>query len=331
MTKYSQMATTSAYKLDSLTYHIEPKGIDFSDKESVALAIGSLLYTPANKPIASKIKRFRTTSLVLDLEDSVADEELLSAETILLKTLTDLSTKTSLPMIFIRVRNPQHLQDFVSKMNEAQLNLITGFNLPKYDHLTAPGYLAVMQSLPTFKYVIPILETEPIVDPIQRHDVLKTLQALEKDFPHILAYQVGSTDFSSVLGIRRYYEQAVYDVPSLNNILGEIANAFSPNHVVIGPVNEYYNFNNNSGFIKELSLDFVNGFTGKTAIHPNQVDPIIKNLAVHISNYKDAYDIVHDLKGVGSSYNRNRMNEAKPHKKWANRILKLADIYGVYK
>ena len=53
--------------------------------------------------------------------------------------------------------------------------------------------------------------------------------------------------------------------------------------MVSGPVWEYYSSNNDEwaiGLKRELKYDVLNGFVGKTVIHPNQIPVVVDSLKV---------------------------------------------------
>ena len=105
-------------------------------------------------------------------------------------------------------------------------------------------------------------------------------------------------------------------------------------YVISGVVYEYYNkvldFHNNI-LIKETLLDTTNGLTGKTVIHPTQVNVVNSLMVVSKENYIDACNIINSsLDGAIKSDYANKMNEIKPHEKWAKEILLKAKIMGVY-
>lgn len=111
--------------------------MQIEEKEILPYRVGGLLYTPAlNKKIADKIiqKKYDClTSIAFCLEDSIRDEALKAAENELCNTLSKLKECNSeLPLIFIRVRTPEHLRkihNMVSKY-EAILGKNTIMILP---------------------------------------------------------------------------------------------------------------------------------------------------------------------------------------------------------
>ena len=85
-------------------------------------------------------------------------------------------------------------------------------------------------------------------------------------------------------------------------------------------------------YIKEIELDKFHGFVGKTVIHPKQVEIVQALSSITYEDYMDAQDIIKNYNsqiGVKKSSSGDKMNEYKPHYKWANKIMSLAYIYGV--
>ncbi|WP_337814733.1 HpcH/HpaI aldolase/citrate lyase family protein, partial [Intestinibacter sp.] len=85
-------------------------------------------------------------------------------------------------------------------------------------------------------------------------------------------------------------------------------------------------------YIKEIELDKFHGFVGKTVIHPKQVEIVQALSSITYEDYMDAQDIIKNYNsqiGVKKSSSGDKMNEYKPHYKWAKKIMSLAYIYGV--
>ena len=60
----------------------------------------------------------------------------------------------------------------------------------------------------------------------------------------------------------------------------------------------------------------LNGFIGKTAIHPSQLETIAKNNIVSEEDYQDSIKILEmdkEFTGVVKSFSGNKMNEGKTH------------------
>lgn len=77
------------------------------------------------------------------------------------------------------------------------------------------------------------------------------------------------------------------------DILIDIVAAFGTQYVVSGPVWEYYSGEGwEEGLRREMELDLLNGFTGKTVIHPNQIPVVNEMLRVSQRDYADARAIL---------------------------------------
>ena len=154
----------------------------------------------------------------------------------------------------------------------------------------------------------------------------------------MLNVRVGGNDFCKYLGVRRHADQTIYDISSVNHLLGDIISCFSGDYIVSGPVWEYFSGDTElwkSGMEREIRLDRLNGFVGKTVIHPNQISVANKSFKIAESDYRDAKSILSMSDNtellVEKSDAGERMNEYKTHVLWAEKTIILADIYGVEK
>lgn len=324
------------------------------NKESPAkllkYAVGALLYTPASHPtIAADICAGRypdIKSITLCLEDAIKDGSVEQAEKQLQKTLhtvygaLDDGTLTidSLPLIFIRVRDAAQMLRVAGAVWD-YLPSVTGFVLPKFSQQSYLQYadaLAEINGKLTDKplYVMPIIESGQAIDLHTRAQTLCSIRdAVEQWGDRVLNIRVGGNDFCNQFGLRRPYWQTIYDIGVVSSALMDIFNIFGRDYVVSGPVWEYFgnSMEWKDGFRRELALDKVNGFVGKTAIHPSQLSMIQQNLIVNYADYMDAKAILEwdSPYGVSGSAYSHRMNEMKVHQKWAHKTLALAKVYGV--
>ena len=178
---------------------------------------------------------------------------------------------------------------------------------------------------------MPILETpEVIYKETRLEELLKIKKVLDDYRDLVLNIRIGGTDFSGIYGLRRSAKVTIYDVIVINDCIGDIINMFKrDNYVVSAPVNEYFK-DNLEVLIREINLDKVNGLLGKTAIHPKQVGIINSLMVVSKEEYLDAEAIlISESDGVIKSAYSNKMNEVKPHLKWAEEIKLLSKITGV--
>lgn len=304
------------------------------------------MYTPAsNAAIADRILSHywpQLTSVSLCLEDSIQESGLQQAEEQLRDTLRQLQEAGAdrLPLIFVRVRNPEHLWH-VHQMIAEYEEVLTGFIFPKFDLTNGEHYLATLQKIneklskPLF--AMPILESHQIASVLSRKECLCAIRTLLDQYADlILNVRVGGNDFSNLYGLRRKVNQSIYDLGLVRDILIDILNVFADSYVVSGPVWEYYGEDADApwavGLRRELELDRANGFMGKTCIHPSQIALINRSMMVSREDYEDAKQILgwnDSSLGVAGSHHGNRMNEVRCHGSWARMILCRAETFGI--
>ncbi|AQQ52425.1 HpcH/HpaI aldolase/citrate lyase family protein [Planococcus lenghuensis] len=333
-------------------------------KRTLGIAMGASLYMPGTmKEIAVKLTGTRLsslTSVILCLEDAVSDGELAEAEENVIRELkvieslyiTGKFSDGNLPLLFIRVRNTNQLQDIAERLGSA-LELVTGIVFPKCTSSNAQGFFRCLQELNMQRainlYGLPILETKEILYSESREQELARLYVIFKQFEElILTIRVGATDFASLLSLRRSRLRPIYDLRLVADCLLAIVNKFGrrdDSFLISGPVYEHFEdaastgtFDNPSSadavLWEEVQLDSLNGFMGKTCIHPSHIAIINAAYAIPKEAYDDARAITEqsiEMNGVLKSPAKNKMNEVKPHYNWALNVLAQAEIYGVLK
>lgn len=307
--------------------------------------VGALLYTPAtNKKIINSLKSenfAKPFSLSFCLEDTIHDDFVEIAENQLIDTLASIKKEKLqydfyMPNIFVRIRNPKQLEELYTKL-EPFSDILTGFIFPKISTQNVDEYVQIVlevnkNSAKKF-YIMPIIEDSSIVYLDKRIDTLHTLKnSLSKIEEYILNIRVGGNDLCNVFGIRRKSDETIYDILPIANILSDIVTVFGKDYVISAPVWEYYDGENwDKGLQNEIKRDILCGFTGKTVIHPKQIEIVNNAYKVSKKDYEDAKNIVGwDRENlVSSSFQKERMNEYKVHYNWAINTLYLAQIYGI--
>ncbi|MCI9121080.1 MAG: HpcH/HpaI aldolase/citrate lyase family protein [Oscillibacter sp.] len=313
-------------------------------EELLPYRLGGLLYTPAlNHTAAGKIKSKaypRLTAAAFCLEDSIQDSALPQAEQTLVKTLTSLGEAAERPLLFVRVRTPRHLER-VHRLLGSREEVLTGYILPKFDLSNGGAYAELLEKYNAGRsaplYMMPILESRMVARPDSRASVLmRVKEVIDSVRALTLNVRVGGNDFCNLYGLRRSVGQTIYQIGVIRDILMDILRVFSSDYVVSGPVWEYFGTDSVAawaeGLRAELALDRLNGFIGKTAIHPAQLPLIYEGMQVDREDYEDALEILGWKEGdfgVSKSAGGTRMNEVKCHNRWAERICKLAQVYGV--
>ncbi len=309
--------------------------------------VGALLYCPANNDTIAKSiiqERFGTKySLALCLEDTIRDDRVEEAEQQLITSLqTIFSEKQSrdfyIPKIFIRVRYPEQIPSLFGRMGAAS-ELITGFILPKFSMDNADVYISEISRLnensSRIIYMMPIFESPTIINLQNRINLLYSLkEKLDAVEQYVLNIRVGGNDLCHAFGFRRHSNESIHSIRPIVNIFSDIITVFGMDYVVSGPVWEYFNGDNwDTGLTKELKRDRLIGFTGKTVIHPKQIELVNAAYKVSHTDFADAKAILNwdetTNKLVSGSPSKERMNEYKTHYNWAKITLFLAEYYGI--
>lgn len=320
---------------------------DVLKDQSIYYSVGPLLYCPANKStIARSIiqeKFGRQFSLALCLEDTINDNFVAEAEQDLLRSLREIYTAHQekdffLPKIFIRVRNPEQIAALVSALKECA-GVVTGFIIPKFSPGNAGAYIRkiieINEASQQKFYIMPIYESADLIDLRTRYEVLYSLkEALGQIEELVLNIRVGGNDLCHIFGFRRHPDESIHDIKPVSSLFTDIVTVYGTDYVISAPVWEYYGGNDwEKGLIAEIQGDRLCGFTGKTVIHPRQIEVVNACYQVPASDFRDAEIIMGWDKSSGSFVSGNRegerMNEYKTHLNWARQILFLAEVYGV--
>ena len=311
-------------------------------------SVGALLYSPAlNSKVAGRVtggELGSRYSLALCLEDTISPDLVTLAENQVRDTLAQICTASReqemyVPRIFVRVRESEQAERVFDIISPYQ-DIFTGFIFPKYTVANAAFYNEAIRKVNDRArrtvYMMPILESGDIVDFRTRAEMLGAIRDLIDHVKDLtLNVRVGGNDFSNEFAARRHVNETIYDILPIGQLLGDIITVFSRDYVVSGPVWEYFAGANDewrTGLEKELRMDILNGFIGKTVIHPRQIPVVNEMLKVTERDYEDARAILSwDESGlqVGKSSGGERMNEVRTNCNWAAKILLLAEIYGI--
>ena len=345
-----------------------------TERDTLQYCLGATLYMPGTKDIREKVVNHElpVTSFVMCCEDAIKEEDLPAAEQNILDTMDYFAdqieagriTQDDIPLIFMRVRNPEQFKSFAARMTKRQGDVLTGFNFPKFNSKNALGVLRTLVEtnarLGVTLYGMPILEGEEIAFRESRNQELLLLRNILEPYKElILNIRVGGTDMSSLFGVRRGINSTVFDIMTVRDALSDILNAFNRfnDYCVSAAVWEYFraykdddiddvikrNFHNAlikgedivnpaiDGLLKEVLLDRANGFVGKTIIHPTHAKFVNAMFTVVEEEYNDAIQILNTSGGVIKSEGGGKMNEIGPHHRWAEKIVRRANVYGVVK
>ncbi|WP_328317269.1 HpcH/HpaI aldolase/citrate lyase family protein [Streptomyces sp. NBC_00388] len=346
----------------------------------LAAALGATLYSPATRPqLADDVLKQAArgvVSMVLCLEDSIDDADVADGEANLVRQFAELDARCAgrsldpdgVPLLFIRVREPEQIPDLVRRMGPS-VRLLSGFVLPKFTEERGTAFLEALTGAEAGcgrrLFAMPVLESPELLHLETRADTLAGIaRTVDKYRERILALRLGVTDFCSVYGLRRTPDMTAYDVQIVAAVIGDVVNVLGRSDgtgfTITGPVWEYFRVQERmfkpqlrrspftegradqlrttliehdlDGLLREIGLDRANGLLGKTCIHPSHVMPVHALSVVSHEEFSDAQDIVRperDGGGVLRSAYTNKMNEVKPHRAWAERTLLRAEVFGV--
>ncbi|MEY2245025.1 HpcH/HpaI aldolase/citrate lyase family protein [Streptomyces sp. NPDC015532] len=324
-------------------FHREP-GVFSSDSPArvLAAALGATLYSPATRPtLADDIVKQTTrgvVSMVLCLEDSIDDSEVVGAEENLVRQFTDLADRPDtgeLPLLFVRVRHPEQIPDLVRRLGPA-VRLLSGFVMPKFTEERGTPFLEALADAEAASgrrlFAMPVLESPELLYRESRVETLEGIsRAVDKYRDRVLALRLGVTDFCSSYGLRRAPDMTAYDVQVVASVIADVVNmlgrADGTGFTVTGPVWEYFRVQERmfkpqlrrspflegqaeelrerllehamDGLLREIALDQANGLMGKTCIHPSHVLPVHALSVVSHEEFSDAQDILRPERGGG--------------------------------
>jgi len=284
------------------------------------IKLGATLFVPSTHKNLSQIlkqEKYPTLkSIVIDLEDGIKDEQQTQATKIIQKIL--LTYKKNTLLVFIRPRDPKHLEELLSFKN---IEHIDGFVLPKFSLSNAENYLLSLSN--TQHCFMPSIEGEELFDMLALKALKQKLLIYKQ---RIVLLRFGLEDMLRQLSMQRGPHKSVFDYAVCSSVLGNFLAVFkSAGFKVSGGV--YPFFNNKKGFVLDLQRDLSEGLFSKTVIHPSQIDPVHEQYKVSKSEFEEAKSLLNESSGILNI--NNKMGEVKTMSPFAKEILLRAKIYGV--
>jgi len=244
-------------------FYTPPISFDHTtNKELLAYAVGAALYMPATRASVAediiKLKNAGLVTVIIDLEDAIGDDQVDNAEESIIQHLiylaayaeNELDSSNSLPLLFIRVRNPDQLRQMIFRLGSL-VTMLTGFVFPKFSVDNGIQYFETLAEYNNTRgyndpvlYGMPILETAPIIYRESRVDSVLSIRDLLRNYRElVLNVRIGATDFSSLFGLRRSPDVSIYDLTPIRDCISDIINVFGrveEGYVISGPVWEYF-------------------------------------------------------------------------------------------
>ncbi|MFI1187374.1 HpcH/HpaI aldolase/citrate lyase family protein [Streptomyces californicus] len=249
-----------------------------SPARMLSVALGATLYSPATRPsLADDVLKQAArgvVSMVLCLEDSIDDAEVIGAEANLIRQFTDLAarepaaapesgvvesgergadgapgaTGVGVPLLFIRVREPGQIVDLVRRLGES-VRMLSGFVLPKFTEERGRHFLEALAEAEAAcgrrLFAMPVLESPELLHLETRGEILRGIaRSVDKYRDRVLALRLGVTDFCSAYGLRRAPDMTAYDVHIVASVIADVVNvlgrADGSGFTITGPVWEYF-------------------------------------------------------------------------------------------
>lgn len=292
-----------------------------SDKELLAYAVGAALYMPATRASVAediiKLKNAGLVTVIIDLEDAIGDEQVDDAEESIIQHLIYLAayaenepdSANSLPLLFIRVRQPDQLRQIIFRLGSL-VTMLTGFVFPKFSVDNGIQYFETLAEYNRTRgysdpvlYGMPILETAPIIYRESRVDSLLSIRDLLSNYRElVLNVRIGATDFSSLFGLRRSPDVSIYDLTPIRDCISDIINVFGrveEGYVISGPVWEYFANNGHRVLrpqLRQTPFEDTYGKTGRemrNSYISSSVDGLIREVILDKENGIVGKTIIH--------------------------------------
>lgn len=171
----------------------------------------SLLFVPAKEKMLKKLGNLGADAYIIDLEDSIEDENKEEALLAVINTLNDLKYENI--RIIVRINKNRYMQDI-----EALLKFNVGFMLPKFEH---PSEYENIREISNNHYIYALIETPK--------GLVFLSEIASCEYVHALAF--GAEDFTAFVGMAneiqylryqksciitfaRAYGKKVFDTPS---------------------------------------------------------------------------------------------------------------------
>ncbi|MEU9678570.1 MULTISPECIES: HpcH/HpaI aldolase/citrate lyase family protein [Streptomyces] len=242
-----------------------------SPARMLSVALGATLYSPATRPsLADDVLKQAgrgVVSMVLCLEDSIDDAEVIDAEANLIRQFAALAARDAasgptagsagdargaagadVPLLFIRVREPAQITDLVRRLGDS-VRMLSGFVLPKFTEERGRHFLEALAEAETAcgrrLFAMPVLESPELLHLETRGDILRGIaRSVDKYRDRVLALRLGVTDFCSAYGLRRAPDMTAYDVHIVASVIADVVNvlgrADGSGFTITGPVWEYF-------------------------------------------------------------------------------------------
>ncbi len=257
-------------------------------------------------------------ALVLDLEDSVPADRIEVARGMVREYLQNHSNR-ALTQLWVRI-NPLSTEKALPDLAAIVAGAPNGILLPKVtgaaDLSLLDNYLTILEvregvERGSIKVMLVATETAPAVF---------NLGSFARLTPRLWGMTWGAEDLSAALGASTNRDESgelefTYRIARSLCLLGAVAAEVEPIDTV------FTNFKDTDGLVRESQAARRAGFTGKIAIHPDQVEPINRSFTPTDEEINYARRVVEAFAAGAGTVGLDGKMLDMPHLKQAHRVL----------
>lgn len=290
----------------------------------------SLLFIPADsEKKIGKALSFGADCLILDLEDSVAPSRKAAARPLAAAFIAENRSKTLRPKLYVRI-NALDTDEWERDLEGVLTSGPDGILLPKPRSADDVGRLAIALDHAEAKAGMAIGTTRLLALAAEIPIGVLTLPTYLEASARLDGITWGAEDLSAVVGSSATREPDGRWTPPYQMVRDMcLMTAVAAGRQPIDTV--YVDFRNLAGLAEEARIAARDGFTGKLAIHPDQVAAINAAFTPTADEIAWAHDIVglfRDNPNSGALSLRGQMID-RPHAIRADRILARAKLAGL--
>lgn len=291
----------------------------------------SLLFVPADsdKKLA-KALAVPADVLILDLEDSVAPSNRPAGRKLAAAFIAETKGAGARPRLYVRI-NPLDGTDWEADLAGIMAAGPDGIILPKtqsgedvHKLSIALGHAEGVHNLPKGQTRIFPIITEVPISVLQMHTYVGASS-------RVSGMSWGAEDLGAVVGSLANRDEQTGSWTSPYMMVRNLM-LFTASAAAVEPIDTVYvNFRDTAGLIAESKIAKRDGFTGKIAIHPGQVEPINAVFTPSAEEVAHAQEILGAFAAAGNMgvASLRGMMLDRPHQKLAERVLSRAKAAGV--
>ncbi|GAU79046.1 citrate lyase beta chain [Fusibacter sp. 3D3] len=230
-----------------------------------------MLFCPANNPkLYSTAPLLKPDCIIFDLEDSVAIEEKDSARDLLVEAVKfyNYPANEAVPEIFVRI-NALHTPYASLDVEAVVSSGLSKIRLPMCESEESILALDNLISELEDKYKIPSGSIK-IQAAIETPKGVLNAESIAKASERVISLSFGAEDYTNCLGIHRLSEMPILDYARAHIALVCQAYGLDAIDTVWSDIAD------TEGFIKESNKVLNMGFSGKSCVHPSQLEPLHK-------------------------------------------------------